>query len=201
TRQGSSYDRTPGHGGAVHIDTLDNKITVKNNSMTLNRADNSYGGGLSVNLQGKLADDHWDRSGQLRAAGAAADILDNIIWGNSADQGGDDIYVDDLDDDDDTDLKGAVVNLHNNDFSDFYSLCENTTDCDDQISMMDNLDVDPQFMGECDLRLSSSSPLFGLNIGALINRPIPALSTLGLVFLALLMAYMPFRAIRKRKKD
>jgi predicted outer membrane repeat protein len=62
------------NGGGAWVQSKKSTATITNNSFTANTA-MGYGGGLSVNPYGE---------------GAAADIYNNLIWGNTANHGGND---------------------------------------------------------------------------------------------------------------
>jgi hypothetical protein len=121
-------------------------LTLTNNTFTLDSAEGTSiyeGNGGGVYIAG---DDN-----------TIINIYNNIIFDNFAANGGDDIFVDDYRVGDSI---GSTVNLFNNDFSDFISLCENTEGCEPNIREGDNIDEDPLFEdAEAeDLSLQPDSP-------------------------------------------
>jgi len=70
-------------------------------------------------------------------------IYNNIIYDNFATNEGDDIYIDDITA---FSLQILTTNLFNNDFSDFFSFCENSPECEPIINEGNNLDEDPLFV-------------------------------------------------------
>jgi hypothetical protein len=118
-------------------------IIITNNTFTLNTAKgliDGDGGGLLL----LVTDDN------------TADIYNNIVFDNSANGVGADIFVDD---DRNIDQIGSAVNLMFNDFSDFFSVCESTPLCFPNINTMDNIDRNPRFVdaeaGNVNLRRDS----------------------------------------------
>lgn len=88
---------------------------------------------------------------------AALNIYNNIIFNNSATGNGNDIFVVDDNDENNT---GSTVNLFYNDFSDFFSLCENTEGCTSNINQGSNIDAEPLFEDapDGDIHLEKGSP-------------------------------------------
>ncbi|HKX11977.1 MAG TPA: choice-of-anchor Q domain-containing protein, partial [bacterium] len=87
-------------------------------------------------------------------------LFNNIVYGNTADGNGDDIYADDDGNHTNHDNIGSSVELSHNDFGDFYSFCQNTPACVPDITQVANLSVDPLFVDAAngDLHLTPSSP-------------------------------------------
>jgi predicted outer membrane repeat protein len=128
--------------GSVQITTSD-VATINNNTLTSNSGNS--GGCLWVNL---ITDT------------AIANIYNNIIWNETGSVGGD-IYIGDIAGGGNV---GAVANLYNNNFSDFFSDCSNIIGCAPNISQGNNKNVNPQFVNvsdpdptNWDLRLASGS--------------------------------------------
>lgn len=127
-------------GGAL-LDAPD--IIATNNTYTLNNANgliDGDGGGMLLLVR----DD------------TTAEIYNNIVFNNSAAGFGADIFVDD--DTDDNQI-GSTVDLMFNDFSDFFSVCENNPPCVPDVNTMGNIDRDPRFVdaeqGNVNLRRDS----------------------------------------------
>ena len=128
--------------GSVQITTSD-VATINNNTLTSNSGNG--GGCLWVNLF---------------TGTAIANIYNNIIWNETGSIGGD-IRIGDNAGGGNV---GAVVNLYNNNFSDFFSDCSNIIGCTPNISEANNKNVNPQFVNvsdpdpaNWDLRLASGS--------------------------------------------
>ena len=128
--------------GSVLLATAD-VATITNNTFTANPG--NTGGSLWVNL---ITDT------------AVANIYNNIIWNASASIGGD-IYIGDRVS---GATVGAVVNLNNNNFTDFFSHCASVLGCTSRINQENNKNIDPKFVNvsdpnpsKWDLRLSSGS--------------------------------------------
>lgn len=114
---------------------------ITNNTLTLNST-GGRGGGLFVSLD----DD-----------AATASIFNNIVRENTATGDGDDVFVFD---DANRNNTGSPVNLFNNDLSDFFSLCVNTGGCTPDISEGNNIDLDTPFIDAAnrDFHLQEGSP-------------------------------------------
>lgn len=112
------------NGGGATL--LGREITLTNNTFTLNST-NADGGAVSIDV----------------TEVETVNIFNNIAFNNTAVGDGDDIFVND---DLNNDLFGSTVNLFNNDFSDFFSVCENTIGCIPDINQGNNLDADPLFV-------------------------------------------------------
>jgi hypothetical protein len=128
--------------GSVQITTSD-VATINNNTLTSNSGNG--GGCLWVNL---ITDT------------AIANIYNNIIWNETGSIGGD-IRIGDVVGGGNV---GTVVNLNNNNFSDFFSDCSNIIGCTPRINQGNNKNVNPQFINvsgpdpaNWDLRLASGS--------------------------------------------
>ena len=123
-------------------------LTLTNNTLSLNKSE-----GVSVSAGSA-------NGGGIYIAGddnTIMNIYNNIIFDNFAADGGDDIFVDDYRVG--TNI-GSTVNLFNNDFSDFISVCENTEGCEPNIKEGDNIDFDPLFVDAeaGDVSLQPDSP-------------------------------------------
>lgn len=131
-------NETDADGGGAQILGGSITVTLVNNTFTLNIAA-GVGGGLDIELLDDVA---------------AANMYNNIVFNNT----GGDIYVDD---DGDENLVGAPVLLMNNDYSVFESLCENTVGCLPNITEMDNIDADPDFVNAVggDVGIFGDSPV------------------------------------------
>ncbi len=128
--------------GSVQITTAD-VANITNNTLTSNSGNG--GGCLWVNL---IEDT------------AISNIYNNIAWNQTGSIGGD-IRIGDVAGDGNV---GAVVNLYNNNFTDFFSNCSNLLGCTPRINQANNKSVDPLFVNVSDpdpanwnLRLSFGS--------------------------------------------
>ena len=150
---GASLADIPLDGGAPGV------ITVVNNTFVSNSAVSS-GGGLSITLDNTTS---------------RADLYNNILWGNSSDYYGDDIIICD-------DCSGAstagAVNLYNNNFSDFYSTCQNQSGCTPKITQAYNNNLNPLFVNitdpdpnQWDVHLTSNSPCIDAGNGNAPDLP------------------------------
>ncbi len=139
------------NGGGADITGEDTTLT--NNTFTLNSTLGD-GGGLNLNINDVTS----------------ANIYNNIIFGNTATGNGDDIFVDD---DFNNNLIGSTVNLFNNDFSDFFSVCENTLNCTPNINEGSNIDADPLFVNSAagNVHLTANSPAINLGSPTAPNLP------------------------------
>ena len=115
-------------------------LTLTNNTFTLNTSQRN-GGGAYIR-----ADDN-----------TTINIYNNILFNNIAAEVGDDIFIVDG-----SSLNniGSNVNLFNNNFSDFFSVCENTEGCEPNINEGNNIDEDPLFVDAPagDVRPQAGSP-------------------------------------------
>lgn len=138
---------TGGNGGGLYINlntrlnVVGEIITITNNTLTLNETSKD-GGGVNI----------YDTSNKGNTIG----IYNNIIYDNRADGNGDDISIDDSI----FTTIGSNINLQSNDFSDFFSVCENTPGCQPNINEGDNIDEDPLFVNAVagDFSLQPDSP-------------------------------------------
>jgi hypothetical protein len=122
-------------------------IIATNNTFTLNNANGNIegdGGGMLLLVE----DDN------------TAEIYNNIAFNNIAKGLGADIFVDD---DRNLDQIGSKVDLMFNDFSDFFSVCENTPLCVPDVNTMGNIDRDPRFVDAANgnVNLQRNSPARG----------------------------------------
>ena len=102
-------------GGARVVFTSAGILMITNNTFTLNST-GGRGGGLFVALDDDVA---------------TANIFNSIVRDNTATGDGDDVFVFD---DANRNNTGSPVNLFNNDLSDFFSFCVNTGGCTPDIS-------------------------------------------------------------------
>lgn len=129
-------------GGAAYLAGPISNTT--NNTMTLNSTA-GIGGGLAVDLPNETD---------------TANIYNNIIFNNTSQTSGhDDIFVDD-DSDRLFSQLGSFVNLFNNDFTEFFSSCENLAGCNPRVVRVNNIDADPLFVNADagDVHLTENSP-------------------------------------------
>lgn len=129
-------------GGAAYLTGPVSNTT--NNTMTLNSTAGN-GGGLAVDLPNETD---------------TANIYNNIIFNNTSQTSGqDDIFVDD-DSDRLFSKLGSFVNLFNNDFTEFFSSCENLAGCNPRVDRGNNIDADPSFVDADagDVNLTENSP-------------------------------------------
>ncbi len=136
-------------GGGAEVSASAGAITLTNNTFTLNS-----GGFRAI----------------LFANNVTINIYNNIIFNNTA-QNGDDISV--IDDFDNSNA-GSAVNLFNNDFSDFFSECDNTSGCTPNISEGGNINQNPLFVDapNGNVHLQGGSP--AINAGNLFAPALPA---------------------------
>ncbi len=120
-------------------------IIATNNTITLNNADGELFSGDGGGMMLFVTDD------------TTGEIYNNIAFDNSATGFGADIFVDD--DTDDNQI-GSTVDLMFNDFSDFFSVCENNPPCVPNINTMGNIDLNPRFVNalQGDVNLQRNSP-------------------------------------------
>jgi hypothetical protein len=118
-------------GGGAYVHTHGLTVTMTNNTFTgMNSA--LFGGGLYVALYEDTV---------------KGNIYNNILWGNTATTDGDDVYVDNDADDNDT---VSPVNLFNNDYADFAS------NLGVSLSQGNNMNQDPLLTA--DFHLQAGSP-------------------------------------------
>ena len=116
-------------GGGAYFNTTSGTVTFTNNTFSNNSG--SSGGGIYLTL-------HENN--------ATANIYNNIIWGNTGNNGGD-LYVMD---DRQWDYTGSMVNLYNNNYSDFY------IEDGDNLLQGNNINANPLLTS--DFHLRSGSP-------------------------------------------
>jgi len=156
-----------GAGGGFLAHTSDGLITVVNNILAGNEViDGGDGGGAFVNndsasvvitnntlFDNSTVDNGGGLAVQLDNSPNTIDIYNNIAWQNNALGNGDDIY---------TCEQGAVVNLFNNDFIDFFSESVDGGGCGapTTINQNGNINDDPLFVnsGADDFHLTAPSP-------------------------------------------
>jgi hypothetical protein len=126
------------YAGGAYVDSLGGTINIINNTIYDNNTISHNGGGIYF---------------RGRSNATTFNLYNNIIWNNTAGGDGDDIYGYD---DSDSDNTGAIVNLYNNNYSDFYSECDNTPGCVPDINMGSNRDEDPLLTP--DFHLQAGSP-------------------------------------------
>lgn len=118
------------NGGGIFGDLTDSAggvFTLVQNTITGNTAQSENGGGLNLNFAG----DAW-----------TGNVYNNIIWNNQAFVGFD-IFSDE-----DAGLSGdsAALNVFNNDFTDFFSVCRDDGTCPNNTQTGNNVNVDPLFI-------------------------------------------------------
>jgi len=107
------------HGGGVYADNVDGIVTLTNNTITGNSADRGGGGiythnriyyGITTLTNNTITNNSAANGGgtyiSLDWSGAIANISNNIIWNNTADAEGNDLYI----------YNNGIVNLFSNDF-------------------------------------------------------------------------------------
>ena len=134
-------------------------ITVVNNTFVGNTATSS-GGGVSITLDNTTS---------------KSNLYNNILWSNTSNYYGDDIII--CDDCSEASTAGEV-NLYNNDFSDFYSTCQNQTGCTPKTNQGSNKNQNPLFVNitdpdpnHWDVHLTSNSPCIDAGNGNAPNLP------------------------------
>jgi hypothetical protein len=174
--------------GGAYVDSFSGETILSNNIFTKNSANIYYGGGASVitevgtftlvnnTLIGNSASYGGGIYIELDDNRAIANLYNNIVWDNEAFSLGNDIY---MYDDFTGAAVGAEVNLHHNDYSDFYSTCENYVGCTHTISELGNINEDPLFVNVADpdpnnwdLHLTSDSPCIDAGDNSAPSLPI-----------------------------
>ncbi len=164
-----------GGGGGAFLYTDDGEINLINNSVCANVAvagpqDRSVGHGGGVVVYAQLSDDeHGTTTGGPFDLPAVANIYNNIIWGNSADGLGEDLFIEDLHAGSNNsyyhsggtivDDEGSLIRLFSNNYGDIYHLCEDDPDCTADLEQGSNTSMDPVFVNIDECRLDPSSPL------------------------------------------
>ncbi len=127
-----------GSGGGMFLNASVGNITITNNTLFNNTATNGDGGGI-----GSQVDD----------SASTFNIYNNIVFGNTAGTNGDDIW---------TCEQGAIVNLFNNDFTEYYSEALDGGGCGGTatLNQANNIPDDPLFVnsGADDFHLQALSP-------------------------------------------
>jgi hypothetical protein len=118
-----------GWGGGVAVNTFHGTVSFTNNTFSNNSG--SSGGGIYLTLHENSA---------------TTNIYNNIIWGNIGSNGGDLYIMDDRE----WDYTGSTVNLHNNNYTDFYIVDG------DNLSQRNNINSNPLLTS--DFHLRSGSP-------------------------------------------
>lgn len=121
-------------GGGLYLSAIGSNVAIVNNTFTQNTTGyGSGGGGFYLRLYNDTA---------------SADIYNNIIWGNNADNlTGEDIF---LENDGDANGTASAVNLYNNDYADLESQIASG------ITLSGNIDQDPLLTS--DYHIGDGSP-------------------------------------------
>ncbi len=116
-------------------------MAITNNTVFSNTSGGN-GGGLSVDLPGDTLNQ--------------ANIFNNIVFGNTAAGDGDDIFSED---DETGSGTGSIINLFNNDFTEFVTLCQ-LGGCTPNVNPQNNISEDPDLTDPAggDFNLLASSP-------------------------------------------
>ena len=153
-----------GSGGSGGVYASGSTVTLTNNIITGNTAEKGSGGGLYVYrpatvtltnntiIENTAEEDSGGIYVQLYNNSNTAQIYNNIIYNNTANTKGDDLYINN---DGNGDFLSSPVNLYNNDF--------NQTTAGTYIEIPfsidpNNIDSDPLFIGDGDYHLTVSSP-------------------------------------------
>lgn len=143
-------------GGGLNIFTNFGTVILTNNTIAQN-TDTGNGGGLAVTL---IEDE------------ARLSVYNNVFWMNAAELVGQDIFVEDNGNGNNT---GSIVAVFNNNFLGIFTTCSTTPGCVVDVTLVDNLPFNPVFInpGAGNFRLSNISPL--LDKGTLSAPELPAL--------------------------
>lgn len=143
---GNSPTSTNTYGGGISVSNVGAMLTITNNTITGNTSQSSNnaanGGGISL----------------LIGNAATAEMYNNIIFGNTAEANGGDIYSNE-----DTVVAGgaggATLNLFNNDFTSFYSEALDNGGAG-TVNQGNNIGDDPLFVNSAagDFNLTEGSP-------------------------------------------
>ncbi|MDY6954032.1 MAG: hypothetical protein SWE60_21215 [Thermodesulfobacteriota bacterium] len=135
-------------GGGLYLNLIDGDATLTNNTFTNNTTGyGSGGGGIFLSL-------YLDT--------ATAGLYNNIIWGNTAENGiGEDLY---LEDDGNSNDIGAAVQIQNNDYGDM------DAHSGSHVTTPDNIDQSPLLTGGA--RLLRNSPCIDRGTAAAPNLPL-----------------------------
>lgn len=153
-------------GGGAFVESGQSSITVVNNILARNNAGDGNGGGMYLNASvGNITatnNTFFNNTSVGNGGGLAAqvddnvsifDIYNNIVFGNSAESNGDDIW---------TCEQGATVNLFNNDFLEYYSEALDGDSCGGSatLNQASNIPDNPDFVnsGADDFHLLATSP-------------------------------------------
>ena len=167
------------YGGGLHASVTNNAILT--NHIFINNSSDVNGGGADITAGNTtLTNNTFTMNSTLGDGGGlnlnisdvtSASIFNNIIFNNSATGDGGDIFIDD---DFNNNLMGSTVNLSNNDFSDFFSVCENTVGCTPNVNQgSNNINTDPLFVNAPagDVNLTANSPAIDLGSPTAPNLP------------------------------
>jgi len=167
------------YGGGLHASVTNNAILT--NHIFINNSSEVNGGGSDITAGNTtLTNNTFTMNSTLGDGGGlnlnisdvtSASIFNNIIFNNSATGDGGDIFIDD---DFNNNLMGSTVNLSNNDFSDFFSVCENTVGCTPNVNQgSNNINTDPLFVNAPagDVNLTANSPAIDLGSPTAPNLP------------------------------
>lgn len=177
-RATSEQHVSQGGGGGAFLYTDDGTLNFVNNSACGNSTTagqigdrpRAVGNGGGVVVYAQLSDDaSGTGSGGPYDLPAVANIYNNVIWGNTADGDGGDLFIEDLHagsnqnynfgTDPISDSEGSEVNLFNNNFGDLAHLCEDDSNCTADLSAGDNTSLDPEFANLNECRFFPTSPM------------------------------------------
>jgi len=145
-RNGTDPSSSATSGGALNIENIGTSLVLTNNTIFGNISEASdsvsVGGGIAIFL----------------GINDTADVYNNIIFGNSAQTNGGDIYSDE-DGAVTSGLTGGTLNLFNNDFANFYSEALDNGGAG-TVNQGNNIGDDPLFVNSAagDFNLTEGSP-------------------------------------------